>query len=85
VKDNGGHTIRIWVHVEGYNTPTIDSQGFVSGTDSKHTLIAEMKRYVQTAQEMDILVVFVLWNGAYFTNQNAIKMMQNESQYHSYI
>jgi hypothetical protein len=34
---------------------------------------------------MDILVVFVLWNGAYFTSQNAIKMMQNESHYQSYI
>jgi mannan endo-1,4-beta-mannosidase len=49
VKDNGGHVMRIWVHVEGVYTPDIDSNGHVSGTDKSNTLIPEMKKYLQTA------------------------------------
>ena len=61
--------MRIWVHVEGAYTPEINDQGYVIATDSTGSLIPEMKRYLETAQEMDILVVFVLWNGALLENK----------------
>ena len=68
IKDAGGHAVRIWLHVEGDKTPEFDGHGNVIGTDASGSLIAEMKKYVQTAQDMDILVIFCLWNGALMRN-----------------
>lgn len=56
--------MRMWVHVDGVYTPEMNSTGYVSATDKTHTLIPEMLKYLQTAQEMNLMVVFVLWNGA---------------------
>lgn len=49
VKDNGGHVMRMWVHVDGKYTPEINNTGYVSATDSTDTLIPEMLKYLQTA------------------------------------
>jgi hypothetical protein len=37
--------------------------------DRDGTLISDMKKYLDAAQARDILVVFVLWNGAVLRNQ----------------
>jgi len=44
-----------------------------------------MKKYLQTAQEMNLMVVFVLWNGADTIQPNAVKMLQNTDNWWSYI
>jgi mannan endo-1,4-beta-mannosidase len=62
----------MWVHVDGQYTPEINSSGHVTATDSTDTLIPEMLKYLQTAQEMNLMVVFVLWNGADFNNPKAL-------------
>jgi len=40
--------------------------------DRDGTLISDMKKYLDAAQARDILVVFVLWNGAVLRNQVSI-------------
>lgn len=77
--------MRMWVHVDGQYTPEINNTGYVTATDSTNTLIPEMLRYLQTAQEMNLMVVFVLWNGADFNNAKALQTLQNDSNYQSYI
>ena len=49
VRDNGGHSIRIWLHVEGDKTPQFDNNGMVIGTDSTNTLISDMRTYLRNA------------------------------------
>ena len=61
---SGGHAMRIWLHVEGDHTPVFNASGFVVATDIAGSLIADMRRYLQAAAELDILVFFCLWNGA---------------------
>ncbi|KAF4522256.1 hypothetical protein B566_EDAN011952 [Ephemera danica] len=58
------------MHVEGYNTPTFDGNGFVTGLDNTGSMISDMRRYLDAAQAQNIVVIFVLWNGAVMSNQN---------------
>ena len=57
----------------------------VIGTDAANTLIPEMKRYLQTAQDFDIFVFFVLWNGALMRNDKVKQLFYNETKLQSYI
>lgn len=59
----------IWLHIEGDNTPNFDGNGFVTGPDRDGTLISDMKKYLDAAQARNILIIFVLWNGAVLRNQ----------------
>ncbi len=59
----------IWLHVEGDNTPLFDGNGYVTGTDRDGTLIPEMKKFMAAAEARNIVVIFVLWNGAVLRNQ----------------
>ena len=75
----------IWLHIEGSNTPAYDGQGFVTGPDRTGTLIADMKEYLDYAQTKNILVIFVLWNGAYLREQNTIDLFWDDAKLQSYI
>ena len=46
----GGHAMRIWLHVEGDNTPQWDTDGYVIGTDAAGSLISDMRAYLRAAQ-----------------------------------
>ena len=65
----GGHSVRIWLHVEGDKTPQFDADGFGHYTDASNTLISDMCRYLRAAADLDVLVFFVLWNGAVLKNE----------------
>eukprot|EP01125_Pyxidicula_operculata_P007570 TRINITY_DN256_c0_g1_i1.p1 TRINITY_DN256_c0_g1~~TRINITY_DN256_c0_g1_i1.p1 ORF type:complete len:372 (+),score=73.96 TRINITY_DN256_c0_g1_i1:18-1133(+) len=82
---SGGHAIRIWLFVEGFNIPLFDSNGFVIGTDSKGTLVEDMRRYLWTAQEYGITVFWCLWNGAVLRNNNVIQLIKNQTLLQSFI
>ena len=85
IKANGGNSLRIWLHVEGDRTPQYNSSGYVIGTDSSNTLITEMRRYLQAANDMNVLIFFVLWNGAVLRNSNTIAMLKDPKKLQSYI
>ncbi|RXG61487.1 Mannan endo-1,4-beta-mannosidase [Armadillidium vulgare] len=81
----GGNAVRIWVHVEGYSSPAFGSDGTVTGCDSTGTFIDDVTRFLNTAQENNILVIFTLWNGAYVTNQNEVQLFLDDTKLESYI
>lgn len=69
----GGNSIRVWVHADSAWTPKFhvmagDDHGFVYATDSKQSLIEDLRRYLRWAQELNLLVVLCLWNGAVLPN-----------------
>lgn len=74
-----------WVHVEGQNTPTYDSNGYVTSPDSTGTIIDDMRSFLDFAQSKNILVIFVLWNGAVLENQNTINLFYDDAKLQSYI
>lgn len=73
------------MHVEGDNTPAYDSDGFVTGLDRTGTMINEMRSFLDFAKSKNILVIFVLWNGAVLRNQNTINLFWDEAKLQSYI
>ncbi len=81
----GGHAMRIWLHVEGDSTPQFSSDGFVVGTDAAGSLISDMRRYLQASAELDVLVFFVLWNGAVLRNKQTKALFSSEKKLQSYI
>ncbi|XP_046463075.1 mannan endo-1,4-beta-mannosidase-like [Daphnia pulex] len=85
IANSGGNSVRIWLHVEGENTPAYDSNGYVTGPDSTGTMISDMRSFLDFAQSKNILVIFVLWNGAYLRVQNTINLFWDEGKLQSYI
>jgi len=71
--------------VEGQNTPAYDSNGYVTGPDRTGTIIDDMRSFLDFAQSQNILVVFVLWNGAVLENQNTINLFYDDAKLQSYI
>ena len=64
----GGNAVRVWVHADSANTPIFTEDGYVASSDSKGTLIADIRRYLRWAQELNLLVVLCLWNAAVLPN-----------------
>lgn len=75
----------MWLHVEGANTPAFDGNGFVTGPDRTGSMINDMRSFLDFAQSKDILVIFVLWNGAVLKQQNTINLLYDDSKLQSYI
>ena len=48
-------------------------------------MINDMKAFLDYAQTKNIIVIFVLWNGAELKNQNTINLIYDESKLQSYI
>ncbi|XP_050714912.1 mannan endo-1,4-beta-mannosidase-like [Eriocheir sinensis] len=82
---SGGNSVRVWVHVEGYSTPAFDSNGYVTACDNTGQFESDIRRFLDVAQENDILVTLAMWNGAYITNQFAIDLIWDDSKLDSYI
>ncbi|EFX76384.1 endo-beta-1,4-mannanase [Daphnia pulex] len=85
VATNGGNSVRVWLHVEGDNTPNYDANGYVLGPDKTGTLISDMKSFLDSAKAKNILVIFVLWNGATLRNQNSINLYWDNSKLQTYL
>lgn len=65
ISQHGGNAVRVWVHVEGAQSPKWDKDGFVTGTDNKDSLIKELNAFLDDAAAKNLFVIFVLWNGKY--------------------
>jgi mannan endo-1,4-beta-mannosidase len=77
--------IGVWLHVEGDNTPNYDANGYVLGPDKTGTLFSDMKLFLDSAKAKNILVIFVLWNGALLRNQNSINLYWDNSKLQTYL
>jgi mannan endo-1,4-beta-mannosidase len=77
--------IGVWLHVEGDNTPNYDANGYVLGPDKTGTLIPDMKSFLNSAKAKNILVIFVLWNGATLRNQKSINLYWDNSKLQTYL
>ena len=75
----------IWVNVEGNNTPKWDQYGFVLAPDNTGTMISDLKAYLDAAKARNILVIFVLWNGAVMNNQKVVDLAWDDSKLQTYI
>ena len=74
--------MRFWLFVEGsggipsWSTdPSNGNHVVVNGTDSAGTLAEDMKKYLQVAASMDILIVWTLWNGAVLRDNRTLGMI----------
>lgn len=76
----GGHTLRFWLFVEGSGgIPQWTPDGIVNGTDAAGSLAEDMRRFVQLAASMDIVIVWCLWNGAVLRDTRTISMIVDPS------
>ncbi|KAI9559836.1 endo-beta-1 [Daphnia sinensis] len=82
---NGGNSVRMWLHVDGANTPAFDSNGYVTGPDNTGTMISDMRSFLDFAQSKNLMVVFVLWNGAVRPQEKALNLLYDESKLQTYI
>ncbi|XP_046463076.1 mannan endo-1,4-beta-mannosidase-like [Daphnia pulex] len=82
---NGGNSVRMWVHVDGKNTPAFDGNGYVTGPDSTGTMISDLRSFLDFAQSKQLLVVLVLWNGAKRPTDNTLNLLYDESKLQTYI
>jgi len=62
--------MRIWLFVEGQSIPEFDQNGYVVASDSKDTLLEDLKTYLQFAASRNVFVNLTLWNGALMRNSN---------------
>ncbi|KAK3785915.1 hypothetical protein RRG08_033023 [Elysia crispata] len=64
LRDAGGNSLRLWIHIQGETSPQFDNNGYVVATDRQGTFISDFKDMLNLAQRYDILVVPTLWNAA---------------------
>jgi mannan endo-1,4-beta-mannosidase len=79
----GGNAVRVWVHIDGQWSPKFDAQGFATGEDVK-SLIEELGEYLDFAEELNIFVIFCLWNGA-VKPQQMLHLYADEAKLNSYL
>ncbi|AFN74927.1 Mannan endo-1,4-beta-mannosidase [Melioribacter roseus P3M-2] len=58
--DNGGNSLRWWLHTNGANTPEFDQNGFVIGPGEG--TIEDLKKALDIAWEREIGVILCLWS-----------------------
>ena len=79
------HVSGVWVHAEGSNTPEFDEKGYVTGPDKNGTIISDMNSLLDAAKAKNILVIFVLWNGAMLSVQKTIDLFLDKGKLQTYI
>jgi mannan endo-1,4-beta-mannosidase len=85
IKAEGGNSLRIWLHCDGWYTPSYDSGGYVTGTDDQNTMTSELAQFLDVAYDNDLLVFIVLWNGATTPDPQYLDLIWDESKLQSYI
>jgi len=85
IRAAGGNSLRIWVHIEGENTPEFNADGFVIAPDRTGDLLNDLSRFLDVAAENDVFVIPVLWNGALMRNQRYVDLYYDDAKLNSYI
>ena len=73
------------MHIEGNNTPNFGTNGYIIAPDNTGTLVSDMLSFLNAAKAKNIVVIFVLWNGALLRNQNAVNLFWDTGKLQSYI
>lgn len=73
------------MHIGGETTPAFDSNGYVTGPDAGGTLIDDLKKFLDAAQRNNLLVIFVLWNGAVAPKDSVMGLITVDDKLQSYI
>ncbi|OXA64941.1 mannan endo-1,4-beta-mannosidase [Folsomia candida] len=81
----GGNILRIWLHIEGDDTPLFDSQGNVTGTDRLGNLIRDLETFLDVSAQNNVFVIPVLWNGALMRNTNFVNLVLSDEKLQTYI
>ncbi|XP_055895654.1 mannan endo-1,4-beta-mannosidase-like isoform X2 [Biomphalaria glabrata] len=58
----GGNSLRLWIHVQGETSPAFDSNGMVTGLDTKGTFLDDFKELLRLALQYNIFLFPTLWN-----------------------
>jgi hypothetical protein len=90
VSEDGGNSLRWWLHTNGANNPEFDGDGRVSGLHDSH--ISDMRRVLDMAEERNVVFCICLWSfdmlrisfGDRVTDR-ARRMLTDESYLQSYI
>nr|XP_053639726.1 mannan endo-1,4-beta-mannosidase-like [Cherax quadricarinatus] len=85
IGSSGGNSIRVWVHVEGQNTPSFDENGFVTACDRTGDFESDVLSLLDAGEQSGVLVNLCLWNGAALSYQKTIDMLQDDTKIESYI
>ena len=75
----------IFIHCDGRMTPLFDENGYVIGSDGYSTFISDLSNYLDLAQDNNILVIPVLWDGAIKLTESLMGLLTVESKLQSYI
>nr|CAG4647256.1 EOG090X0A8N [Megafenestra aurita]SVE92541.1 EOG090X0A8N [Megafenestra aurita] len=75
----------IWVHVEGDNTPNYNADGYVQSPDVTGSLLGDLKAFLDAAKANNILVTYVLWNGALLRKQQTVNLFWDNAKLQAYI
>jgi mannan endo-1,4-beta-mannosidase len=68
IKTNGGNSVRIHLHWDGFKLPDFESQIFKNGTYAK-SLIADLRDFLDVAEKNNLFVIISLWNGFAFSSK----------------
>jgi len=85
ISNAGGNTLRMFVHVEAGSTPQFDPTGHVVATDAGNNLVRDISLFLDVAEQYNVFVVLVLWNGAGVGNTNYRNLFMVDSILTSYI
>ncbi|XP_046346742.2 mannan endo-1,4-beta-mannosidase-like [Haliotis rufescens] len=83
IYDNGGNSLRMWLHIDGSSTPNFNSSGFVTGLD--RYLIHDLTDFLNEAGKRNILITLVLWNCAVKPGHRLGGLLYDDSKLQSYI
>ncbi len=92
VHENGGNSLRLWLHTNGTNTPEYDTNGFVTGPGIY--AIQDLKQILDTAGHYDVGLQLCLWSfdmlqDSEFTDtvrlNDNLKMLTDTAYTNSYI
>ena len=83
VANNGGNTIRVWVHINGASSPKW-SGGYASGADTD-SLISELGSLLDKAASRNVFVILVLWNLAETPGDELKNMFWDEGKLNTYL
>jgi hypothetical protein len=75
----------IWLHTDGRDTPNFDGDGFVTAPDRTGDFINDLSQFLDVAQENNILVTLVFWNGATMPLPQLLDLFWDDSKLDSYI
>nr|XP_045602791.1 mannan endo-1,4-beta-mannosidase-like [Procambarus clarkii] len=85
IADAGGNSIRVWVHVEGDNTPNYDTDGFVTACDRTGTFENDVLSLLDAAEESNVVVNLCMWNAAVLRNQKTIDLLYDDAKLDAYL